>query len=56
MRQHPQSPAHRPIPSVRANTQSEGGFPELKVLKQRVRNLVQPDLDLGHSDIKKHQH
>ncbi|GMK54082.1 hypothetical protein CspeluHIS016_0106680 [Cutaneotrichosporon spelunceum] len=29
---------------------TEGGFPELKVLKQRVRNLVQPDMHLGHSD------
>ncbi|CAK9783894.1 hypothetical protein CC85DRAFT_250081 [Cutaneotrichosporon oleaginosum] len=29
---------------------TEGGFPELKVLKQRVRNLVQPDMSLGHSD------
>lgn len=31
---------------------TEGGFPELKVLKQRVRNIVQPDKDLGHSDKK----
>lgn len=37
---------------LRADTQTEGGFPELKVLKQRIRNLVQPDLDLGHSDVK----
>ncbi|BEI97169.1 hypothetical protein CcaverHIS631_0207580 [Cutaneotrichosporon cavernicola] len=29
---------------------TEGGFPELKVLKQRARNLVQPDMHLGHSD------
>lgn len=29
----------------------EGGFPELKVLKQRIRNLVQPDMGLGHSDV-----
>lgn len=28
----------------------EGGFPELKVLKQRVRDLVEPERDLGHSD------
>lgn len=35
---------------------SEGGFPELKVLKQRVRNLIQPDMNLGHSDsTPKHQ-
>ncbi|WOO80884.1 uncharacterized protein LOC62_03G004411 [Vanrija pseudolonga] len=31
---------------------TEGGFPELKVLKQRIRNIVQPDMGLGHSDVK----
>ncbi|KZT26941.1 hypothetical protein NEOLEDRAFT_1062045 [Neolentinus lepideus HHB14362 ss-1] len=30
----------------------EGGFPELKVLKQRVRDHVQPGKSLGHSDKK----
>ena len=35
-----------------AMIQSEGGFPELKVLKQRVRNILQPEMDLGHSDVK----
>ncbi len=28
----------------------EGGFPEIKVLKQRVRDRVAPGKDLGHSD------
>lgn len=28
----------------------EGRFPEIKELKQRVRDLVAPDRDLGHSD------
>lgn len=28
----------------------EGGFPEIKVLKQRVRDAVAPGKDLGHSD------
>ena len=28
----------------------EGRFPELKELKQRVRDQVAPDKDLGHSD------
>ncbi|CAH0534000.1 hypothetical protein VST7929_01882 [Vibrio stylophorae] len=28
----------------------DGGFPEAKVLKQRVRDLIAPDRDLGHSD------
>ncbi|WVQ76568.1 hypothetical protein IAR50_006239 [Cryptococcus sp. DSM 104548] len=30
---------------------TEGGFPELKILKQRIRNIIQPDLGLGHSDV-----
>ncbi|KIM68739.1 hypothetical protein SCLCIDRAFT_893374 [Scleroderma citrinum Foug A] len=30
----------------------EGGFPELKVLKQRIRDLIQPGKSLGHSDTK----
>ena len=28
----------------------DGGFPQIKELKQRVRNLVCPDRDLGHLD------
>ena len=28
----------------------EGGFPELRVLKQRIRDRVAPERDLGHSD------
>ncbi|RDX53163.1 hypothetical protein OH76DRAFT_1343675 [Lentinus brumalis] len=28
----------------------EGGFPELKVLKQRIRDHIQPGKSLGHSD------
>lgn len=30
----------------------EGGFPELKILKQRIRDHVQPGKSLGHSDKK----
>ncbi|KIM91050.1 hypothetical protein PILCRDRAFT_811567 [Piloderma croceum F 1598] len=30
----------------------EGGFPELKVLKQRLRDNIQPGVSLGHSDKK----
>jgi len=30
----------------------DGGFPEAKVLKQRVRDIVDPERDLGHSDRK----
>ncbi|MDX2463865.1 MAG: SelT/SelW/SelH family protein [Porticoccus sp.] len=28
----------------------DGGFPEAKVLKQRVRDHIDPDRSLGHSD------
>lgn len=28
----------------------DGGFPEIKVLKQRVRDVVDPGKSLGHSD------
>ncbi|KAK9655763.1 hypothetical protein HCH54_000457 [Aspergillus fumigatus] len=28
----------------------DGGFPEVKVLKSRVRNVVDPQRDLGHTD------
>ena len=28
----------------------DGGFPELKILKQMVRDLVAPDKELEHSD------
>ena len=32
---------------------TEGGFPEAKVLKQRMRDVIDPERDLGHSDVKK---
>ena len=28
----------------------DGGFPDVKVLKQRVRDRINPDRDLGHVD------
>lgn len=28
----------------------KGGFPDAKELKQLVRNIIQPDRSLGHSD------
>ncbi len=31
---------------------ADGGFPDAKVLKQRVRDRLDPDRDLGHSDRK----
>ena len=30
--------------------EAEGRFPEAKELKQRVRDVVAPDRDLGHAD------
>lgn len=29
----------------------EGRFPEMKELKQRIRDQIDPERDLGHSDI-----
>ncbi|GAB3016289.1 SelT/SelW/SelH family protein [Niabella terrae] len=31
---------------------TDGGFPEIKNLKQQVRDRIAPDKDLGHSDRK----
>ena len=31
----------------------KGGFPEIKILKQLVRDVIMPDKDLGHVDRKK---
>jgi selenoprotein W-related protein len=31
---------------------AEGRFPEMKELKQRIRDRIAPDRDLGHSDRK----
>lgn len=28
----------------------DGGFPEIKILKQRIRDIVDPNKSLGHSD------
>mmetsp|Transcript_32966 Transcript_32966/g.59811 ORF Transcript_32966/g.59811 Transcript_32966/m.59811 type:complete len:126 (+) Transcript_32966:76-453(+) len=33
---------------------AEGRFPEAKELKQRIRDLLAPGRDLGHSDASKH--
>ncbi len=29
---------------------TDGGFPDAKMLKQRVRDVIDPGRDLGHSD------
>mmetsp|Transcript_16857 Transcript_16857/g.21882 ORF Transcript_16857/g.21882 Transcript_16857/m.21882 type:complete len:159 (-) Transcript_16857:216-692(-) len=31
---------------------ADSGFPEAKELKQRVRDIISPQRDLGHSDVK----
>ena len=48
------SPAHEAPPSI-ADTviwdrKNDGGFPETKELKNRVRNIIEPDRNLGHID------
>ncbi len=37
--------------SILWDRKTEGGFPESKQLKQRVRDAIAPDRDLGHSDV-----
>lgn len=32
----------------------DGGFPEAKVLKQRLRDHIEPEKSLGHSDVAGH--
>ncbi|KAG8716109.1 hypothetical protein FRC11_009158 [Ceratobasidium sp. 423] len=39
-------------PKLAWDRKVEGGFPELKVLKQRIRDVIQPGTSLGHSDVK----
>ena len=33
------------------NRKDEGRFPEMKELKQRIRDEIAPQRDLGHSDV-----
>lgn len=33
------------------NRKDQGRFPEMKELKQRIRDEIAPERDLGHSDI-----
>lgn len=47
----PCSPSTKLIYSI-YSYQIEGGFPELKILKQRVRDIISPASSLGHSDKK----
>ena len=36
--------------TIISDRKEDGGFPELKVLKQKIRDLISPDKKLGHSD------
>lgn len=36
--------------AVAWDRKTEGRFPEMKELKQRIRDHIAPDRDLGHSD------
>lgn len=51
-------PAQGGVFEIRVNDQiiwsraSDGGFPDIKELKQRVRDRIAPQKDLGHSDAK----
>lgn len=33
------------------NRKTDGGFPEVVELKRRVRDLVAPEMSLGHADV-----
>jgi len=41
-----------PAPVVIWDRKEKGGFPDIKELKQLVRDIIAPDLSLGHSDKK----
>lgn len=36
--------------SVIWDRKTDGGFPEIKQLKQKVRDIIAPEKNLGHSD------
>ncbi|OAX40671.1 hypothetical protein K503DRAFT_664109, partial [Rhizopogon vinicolor AM-OR11-026] len=40
------------LPHLMWDRKTEGGFPELKILKQRIRDSILPGKSLGHSDNK----
>ncbi|KAH6610726.1 seleno domain [Trichoderma cornu-damae] len=48
------SPSPSPSPSIQSTTlwdrKTDGGFPETKELKRRVRDVIDPARDLGHVD------
>ena len=48
----PSSADQHQIPEVRTlwDRKADGGFPETKELKRRVRDVIEPGRDLGHVD------
>ncbi|KAI1106304.1 Rdx family-domain-containing protein [Jackrogersella minutella] len=52
--QHPSSPSTADSPATRQRVlwdrKVDGGFPETKELKRRVRDAIEPGRDLGHVD------
>ncbi|KAJ4311504.1 hypothetical protein N0V94_007915 [Neodidymelliopsis sp. IMI 364377] len=47
----PSSTSAQPEKILLWDRKTEGGFPETKVLKQKVRDRIDPKKDLGHSDV-----
>ncbi|KAG8426986.1 hypothetical protein J3459_007653 [Metarhizium acridum] len=46
----PQDQAARAVSTVLWDRKADGGFPETKELKRRVRDVIEPGRDLGHVD------
>ncbi|KAF2837908.1 hypothetical protein M501DRAFT_902005, partial [Patellaria atrata CBS 101060] len=44
--------SQKPEKTIIWDRKSDSGFPETKILKQRIRDLIEPSKDLGHSDSK----
>ncbi|KAF2141965.1 uncharacterized protein K452DRAFT_24042 [Aplosporella prunicola CBS 121167] len=47
----PADASTQPQTTLLWDRKAEGGFPETKLLKQRVRDQLEPARDLGHSDV-----
>ena len=44
------SDTSEPVETLLWDRKAEGGFPEMKELKNRVRNIIDPGKDMGHID------
>ncbi|QPH01236.1 hypothetical protein C2857_005435 [Epichloe festucae Fl1] len=47
---HAASSAPAPAPQTLWDRKRDGGFPETKELKRRLRDVIEPGRDLGHVD------